>query len=68
MASFNKQGYDPNTMFSAAYDWRLSYINLEERGNFTEFLQLMDFCRPLLHETEGLLLLRYTTLRQIEFY
>jgi len=25
-------GYDPNTMFSAAYDWRLSYINLEIRG------------------------------------
>jgi phospholipid:diacylglycerol acyltransferase len=27
-------GYDPNTMYSAAYDRRLSYINLEERDRY----------------------------------
>ncbi|KAG4302610.1 hypothetical protein PCK1_001194 [Pneumocystis canis] len=27
-------GYDPNNMFSAAYDWRLSFLNLEERDHY----------------------------------
>lgn len=30
-------------MFSAAYDWRLSYINLEERGIPPDSLGLMGF-------------------------
>ena len=34
-------GYDPNTMFSAAYDWRLSYINLETRDRY--FTKLKRF-------------------------
>lgn len=25
-------GYDPTSSYTAAYDWRLSYINLEKRG------------------------------------
>jgi phospholipid:diacylglycerol acyltransferase len=36
MTCIDEPGYDPNTMFSAAYDWRLSYINLEERGSSPE--------------------------------
>ncbi|MCJ1356365.1 MAG: hypothetical protein MMC33_006360 [Icmadophila ericetorum] len=27
-------GYDPTTAFTAAYDWRLSYINLEKRDQY----------------------------------
>ncbi|KAG4304585.1 hypothetical protein PORY_001978 [Pneumocystis oryctolagi] len=27
-------GYDSNNMFSAAYDWRLSFLNLEERDHY----------------------------------
>lgn len=27
-------GYDPNNLLLAAYDWRLSYWNLEERDGY----------------------------------
>ncbi|EMR08452.2 hypothetical protein PNEG_03282 [Pneumocystis murina B123] len=46
-------GYDPNNMFSAAYDWRLSFLNLEERGIFQYFFMnngLSMFLRSLFHQ------------------
>ncbi|KAK9479298.1 Lecithin:cholesterol acyltransferase-domain-containing protein [Lipomyces japonicus] len=33
--------YDPNTMHSAAYDWRLSYIDLERRDGYFSKLKVL---------------------------
>lgn len=33
-------GYGPNTMISAAYDWRLAYLDLEKRDGFFSKLKL----------------------------
>ncbi|KAK7207484.1 Phospholipid:diacylglycerol acyltransferase [Myxozyma melibiosi] len=33
--------YDPNTMYSAAYDWRLSYMDLERRDGYFSKLKML---------------------------
>ena len=43
-------GYDPTNAFSAAYDWRLSYQNLEIRDQY--FTRLMNYIE-VAHKTSG---------------
>lgn len=40
-------GYDPTNAFSAAYDWRLSYINLEARDQY--FSRLKSYIEMMVH-------------------
>jgi len=43
-------GYDPTNSFTAAYDWRLSYMNLEVRDHF--FSRLKSYIE-VAHKTSG---------------
>lgn len=43
-------GYDPTNAFTAAYDWRLSYINLEKRDQY--FTRLKNYIETA-HQTSG---------------
>jgi phospholipid:diacylglycerol acyltransferase len=40
-------GYDPTNAFSAAYDWRLSYLNLETRDHY--FTKLKNHIESTVH-------------------
>jgi phospholipid:diacylglycerol acyltransferase len=40
-------GYDPTNAFSAAYDWRLSYVNLETRDQY--FSRLKSYIELMVH-------------------
>ncbi|KAG7888428.1 hypothetical protein KL936_003640 [Ogataea polymorpha] len=41
-------GYGPNNMFSAAYDWRLSYLDLERRdGYFSKLKSQIELSKKL---------------------
>ncbi|KAL4873385.1 hypothetical protein BDV12DRAFT_159889 [Aspergillus spectabilis] len=40
-------GYDPTNAFSAAYDWRLSYLNLEVRDQY--FSRLKSYIETAVH-------------------
>ncbi len=43
-------GYDPSNAFTAAYDWRLSYMNLEVRDKY--FTKLKSYIE-VAHKTTG---------------
>jgi phospholipid:diacylglycerol acyltransferase len=43
-------GYDPTNAFTASYDWRLSYINLEKRDKY--FTRLKNYIE-MAHNTSG---------------
>lgn len=60
-------GYDPDTMTTAAYDWRLAYLDLERRDRF--FTKLMKQVE-LIHELSGekVCLVGHSMGSQIIFY
>lgn len=60
-------GYDPDTMTTAAYDWRLAYLDLERRDRFfTKLKQQIE----LIHELSGekVCLVGHSMGSQIVFY
>ena len=60
-------GYDPTNAFTAAYDWRLSYMNLEVRDQF--FTRLKSYIE-LGHMTSGkkVVLVSHSMGGQVLFY
>ncbi len=60
-------GYDPNSAFTAAYDWRLSYANLEVRDQY--FTRLKNYIETA-HTTGGkkVVLVSHSMGSQVLFY
>lgn len=60
-------GYDPTNSFTAAYDWRLSYPNLETRDQY--FTRLQSYIE-MAHRTEGkkVVLVSHSMGSQVLFY
>ena len=60
-------GYDPNSAFTAAYDWRLSYANLEIRDQY--FTRLKNYIE-MAHMTNGkkVVLISHSMGSQVLFY
>lgn len=60
-------GYDPNKMVTAAYDWRLSYLDLERRDQYFSRLKLQVELR---YQTAGekSILVGHSMGSQIAFY
>ncbi|KAI1105445.1 LACT-domain-containing protein [Jackrogersella minutella] len=60
-------GYDPTNSFTAAYDWRLSYMNLERRDQY--FTRLKSYVE-LAHEFSGqkVVLASHSMGSQVVFY
>lgn len=53
-------GYDPNNLFLAAYDWRLSYWNLEERDGY--FSRLKNMIEEMRYASSLFMILMSTNL------
>ncbi|KAJ9611085.1 phospholipid:diacylglycerol acyltransferase [Cladophialophora chaetospira] len=60
-------GYDPTTAYTAAYDWRLSYANLEVRDQY--FTRLKNYIETA-HMTSGkkVVLISHSMGSQVLFY
>jgi len=60
-------GYDPTNAYTAAYDWRLSYANLEVRDQF--FTRLKSYIE-IAHRTSGkkVVLISHSMGSQVSFY
>jgi phospholipid:diacylglycerol acyltransferase len=60
-------GYDPTNAFTAAYDWRLSYANLEVRDQY--FTRLKNYIE-VAHRTSGkkVVLVSHSMGSQVVFY
>ncbi|ETN42350.1 uncharacterized protein HMPREF1541_01504 [Cyphellophora europaea CBS 101466] len=60
-------GYDPTNAFTAAYDWRLSYINLEKRDQY--FTRLKNYIE-VAHKSSGVkpILVSHSMGSQVLFY
>jgi phospholipid:diacylglycerol acyltransferase len=60
-------GYDPTNAFTAAYDWRLSYLNLEKRDQY--FTRLKNYIE-VAHKATGIkpILVSHSMGGQVLFY
>ena len=60
-------GYDPTNAFTAAYDWRLSYANLETRDQY--FSRLKAYIETAVHTSnEKVVLVSHSMGSQVLFY
>ncbi|MCJ1307757.1 hypothetical protein MMC25_001405 [Agyrium rufum] len=60
-------GYDPTNAFTAAYDWRLSYANLEVRDQY--FTRLKSYIEAALHtKNKKVCLVSHSMGSQVLFY
>ena len=60
-------GYDPTNAFAAAYDWRLSYMNLEVRDQY--FSRLKSYIEMLVHvKGEKVILTSHSMGSQVTLY
>ncbi|KAN0073096.1 Lecithin:cholesterol acyltransferase domain containing protein [Elaphomyces granulatus] len=60
-------GYDPTNAFSATYDWRLSYLNLETRDQY--FSRLKSYIEMMVHTShEKVILTSHSMGSQVALY
>lgn len=60
-------GYDPTNAFSATYDWRLSYLNLETRDKY--FSRLKSYIEMMVHTShEKVILTSHSMGSQVALY